>query len=620
MVIGQYLEVTNDHFFCRFGSQFFITLGENLDSLDGEHLVFGQVVEGLDVIGKLNQTLTDGNNRPYQDIRISHTVILNDPYPDPDNLDYPDESPKPTRDILESDYIAADENIDDTEGKTMEEIQEEIAEREAKARATILEMVGDLPDSDMAPPENVLFVCKLNPVTTSDDLEIIFSRFGKINSCEVIRDRITENSLQYSFIEFAETKSCEDAYFKMDNVLIDDRRIHVDFSQSVSKIRWRGKGKGVEYFDDSGRKVDGKRGQMYDPNKDYDRPNDRNRNFNRGRGGWEKDFRSSNGGPRPYHRDFNKPWDRDRRYQPRGRNGGMNRNPRDNRDWERYDGGRPPFGMDDRDDRHGRRHEGRRNDREEERNSRNKEKHESRRNERDGRHNDARSDRQVDRHEGKRSDGDSRHLEDKGERHSDKPEHKRNDKELKGSDEKHETRRPDKDEKYEAERSHVMESKFLEDVGNKHSADHHEGPSRGEEEEEETHKRKRDSEDSGDDIPSDDEAKEKLLKHLKKSLKKKKKKHKKYNSESDSDGKEEEKEKKKKKKRKKKKKASSDSDESDFELEVKKKNKKSKKKKKKASSNSEDSNSDSDSKRKSKKSKKKKKKKKKEVSSSDSSD
>lgn len=33
----------------------------------------------------------------------------------------------------------------------------------------------------------------------------------------------------------------------MNNVLIDDRRIHVDFSQSVAKVRWRGKGKGFHY-------------------------------------------------------------------------------------------------------------------------------------------------------------------------------------------------------------------------------------------------------------------------------------------------------------------------------------------------------------------------------------
>lgn len=63
---------------------------------------------------------------------------------------------------------------------TAEEIMEIQRNKEAKARATILEIVGDIPDADIAPPENVLFICKLNPVTSDDDLEIIFSRFGKI--------------------------------------------------------------------------------------------------------------------------------------------------------------------------------------------------------------------------------------------------------------------------------------------------------------------------------------------------------------------------------------------------------------------------------------------------------
>lgn len=65
-------------------------------------------------------------------------------------------------------------------GLSAAEIQELEQSREARAQATILEIVGDLPDADMAPPENVLFVCKLNPVTSDDDLEIIFSRFGKV--------------------------------------------------------------------------------------------------------------------------------------------------------------------------------------------------------------------------------------------------------------------------------------------------------------------------------------------------------------------------------------------------------------------------------------------------------
>ena len=63
-----------------------------------------------------------------------------------------------------------------------------------------------------------------------------------LSSCEIIRDRLTGNSLQYAFIEFSNPQSCENAYFKMDNVLIDDRRIHVDFSQSVSRLKWKGKG------------------------------------------------------------------------------------------------------------------------------------------------------------------------------------------------------------------------------------------------------------------------------------------------------------------------------------------------------------------------------------------
>lgn len=56
-------------------------------------------------------------------------------------------------------------------------------------------------------------------------------------SCEVIRDRKTGDSLCYAFIEFSSQKECEQAYLKMDNVLIDDRRIHVDFSQSVAKMK-----------------------------------------------------------------------------------------------------------------------------------------------------------------------------------------------------------------------------------------------------------------------------------------------------------------------------------------------------------------------------------------------
>ncbi|CAG0880361.1 unnamed protein product [Cyprideis torosa] len=229
------------------GSQFFITLGEKLTSLDGKHTVFGQVVEGYDVLEKLSDTIVDDDGKPYKDIRITHTVILDDPFPDPKGLEIPSASPIPTREQMESGRIRVDEEVTTSEDEN-EEKAEKIKDKEAKAQATILEMIGDLPDADVAPPENVLFVCKLNPVTTEEDLELIFARFGKIVSCEIIRDSRTGDSLQYAFIEFDSPEACERAYHKMDNVLIDDRRIHVDFSQSVAKIRWRGRGR-FEYAD-----------------------------------------------------------------------------------------------------------------------------------------------------------------------------------------------------------------------------------------------------------------------------------------------------------------------------------------------------------------------------------
>ncbi|OBT60480.1 hypothetical protein VE03_10103 [Pseudogymnoascus sp. 23342-1-I1] len=221
------------------GSQFIITLGDELDYLDGKAAIFGKVVEGFDSLEKINEAICDEKGRPMVDIRIKHTVVLDDPYDDPPGLIEPPGSPPPSKEQLATVRIGEDENLEETTDP--EAVERQRREREARAQALTLEMVGDLPFAEVKPPENVLFVCKLNPVTTDEDLELIFSRFGTILSCEVIRDKRTGDSLQYAFIEYADQASCEQAYFKMQGVLIDDHRIHVDFSQSVSKLSdtWR---------------------------------------------------------------------------------------------------------------------------------------------------------------------------------------------------------------------------------------------------------------------------------------------------------------------------------------------------------------------------------------------
>jgi len=222
------------------GSQFLITLRNNLDSLDGAgHTVFGQVVEGLDVLTEIGDKHVDEEMRPYQDIRITHTVVIDDPLEDPPGLVIPDRSPdRPSEEEIAPKRIAADEKINPDEELGEEELKEKEEKGEARHNAQVLEIIGDIPDIDAKPAENVLFICKLNAITTSEDLEIIFSRFGQINSCEIICDYKTGASLQYAFVEFEDAEMCERAYEKMDNVLIDDRRIHVDFSQSVSRQKY----------------------------------------------------------------------------------------------------------------------------------------------------------------------------------------------------------------------------------------------------------------------------------------------------------------------------------------------------------------------------------------------
>lgn len=221
------------------GSQFIITLGDNIDLLDGKAAIFGEVVEGFDTLENINGAFVDDNGRPLKDIRILHTVVLDDPYDDPPGLIEPPSSPIPSKTQLATVRIAHDEVLDENaDPEAMEKLRRE---REARAQALTLELIGDLPFADVTPPEQILFVCKLNPTTLDEDLELIFSRFGKVLSCEVIRDKKTGDSLQYAFIEFANKEDCERAYFKMQGVLVDDHRIHVDFSQSVSKLAdgWR---------------------------------------------------------------------------------------------------------------------------------------------------------------------------------------------------------------------------------------------------------------------------------------------------------------------------------------------------------------------------------------------
>ena len=45
--------------------------------LDGGYTVFGEVIEGLDIVEKIQSQATDALNRPLNDIRVTNIKVLN---------------------------------------------------------------------------------------------------------------------------------------------------------------------------------------------------------------------------------------------------------------------------------------------------------------------------------------------------------------------------------------------------------------------------------------------------------------------------------------------------------------------------------------------------------------
>jgi len=58
------------------GSQFFIVTAESTPWLDGHHTNFGEVVSGMDIVKKIETTVTGQNDRPETDIFINSVELV----------------------------------------------------------------------------------------------------------------------------------------------------------------------------------------------------------------------------------------------------------------------------------------------------------------------------------------------------------------------------------------------------------------------------------------------------------------------------------------------------------------------------------------------------------------
>ena len=104
-----------------------------------------------------------------------------------------------------------------------------------------------------------LFVGGLAFSITSSQLKDIFSKIGKVISCEVIKDRDTGQSKGFGFIEMENDKEADEAIEKLNDTEMEGRKIVVNVARPrEERPRFDNRGGGPRR-DDRGSRREGRR-------------------------------------------------------------------------------------------------------------------------------------------------------------------------------------------------------------------------------------------------------------------------------------------------------------------------------------------------------------------------
>ena len=163
-------------------------------------------------------------------------------------------------------------------------------------------------NDDIEIPEDAfeeLFVIGINFDANEDDLKETFSKYGEINSCKILKDKVTQKSKGLGFVKFNDKKSAVQAMNDADNLICKGRNVRVKYSNNRNA-----EPKGKKSF--GGKKFENNNNNENTNNEWGKEENDRENNFNRtgrgdrGRGGRGRGGRGRGGRGRGRGRDFNK--------------------------------------------------------------------------------------------------------------------------------------------------------------------------------------------------------------------------------------------------------------------------------------------------------------------------
>ena len=105
-----------------------------------------------------------------------------------------------------------------------------------------------------------LFVRGFPYNTTSSQLEDIFSKIGKVISCDIIKDRDTGQSKGFGFIEMENDKEADEAIEKLNDTELEGRKIVVNVARPrEERPRFDNRGGGPRRDDRGPRGGEGRR-------------------------------------------------------------------------------------------------------------------------------------------------------------------------------------------------------------------------------------------------------------------------------------------------------------------------------------------------------------------------
>jgi len=80
-----------------------------------------------------------------------------------------------------------------------------------------------------------IFIAKLSPATTSDDLKRLFEQFGEVASAKIIFDKETKKSKCYGFVTMENEKEAKAAIENLNQSEVDKSKIVVKKSMPTKE-------------------------------------------------------------------------------------------------------------------------------------------------------------------------------------------------------------------------------------------------------------------------------------------------------------------------------------------------------------------------------------------------